>query len=299
MPSPESQQMQLVMRTQVAPLLQAATTIEKLREFMETMGSMSATPPEATVEKLTIGATPAEWVRVPGSDPAQVILYLHGGGYAMGSCNTHRGLAAYLAAAIGARALVIEYRLAPEYPFPAGLEDAAAAYRWLLKGGVDPKRIVIAGDSAGGGLTLATLLTLRDAGDPLPAAAVLFSPWTDLAATGESMTTRAAVDPMLSRESMSTITGWYIGDRDPRAPLVSPLYGDFSGLPPLFIQVGDNEVLLDDAVRVAERARAAGVEVDLEVWDGMWHVFQNSADHVPEARQALEKIGALVRARLG
>jgi monoterpene epsilon-lactone hydrolase len=298
MPSPESQQVQMLIRTQIAPHFGPSASLAERREIIESMSAMSAPPPGTTVEKVMIGAIPAEWVSTPASDPDRMILYLHGGGYSIGSCNTHRGLAAQLSAAIGARALVIEYRLAPEYPFPAGLDDATAAYRWLLKGGASPARTVIAGDSAGGGLTLATLLALRDAGDPLPAAAVLFSPWTDLAATGESMVTRAEVDPMLSGASLTDSIRWYIGERDPRTAQISPLYADLRGLPPLFIQVGDNEVLLDDSTRLAERARAAGVEVDLDIWEGMWHVFQMSAAQVPESRQALDKVGALVRARL-
>ena len=299
MPSPESQQIQMLIRTQITSQLGASAPLEKRREVLEAaMSAMSAPPPGTTVEKVTIGAIAAEWVLTPACDPDRVILYLHGGGYYLGSCNTHRALAAHLAAATGARALVIEYRLAPEHPFPAGLEDATAAYRWLLKGGALPARVVIAGDSAGGGLTLATLLALRDAGDPLPAAAVLFSPWTDLAVTGASMVSRAKADPMVSSLSLMETIQWYIGERDPRTPQISPLYADLRGLPPLFIQVGDNEVLLDDSTRLAERARAAGVEVDLDIWDGMWHVFQGSVAQVPEARQAIEKVGALVRARL-
>jgi epsilon-lactone hydrolase len=298
MPSRESQQMQALLRMQIAPLFKGGTSVETLRGFWEAMSAQMSSPPGTAVEKVTALATPSEWVSAPGADAERVILYLHGGAYCIGSLNTHRGLAGYLSSATGARVLLIEYRLAPEHPFPAALEDATASYRWLVKSGVDPKRIIIAGDSAGGGLTLATLVSLRDAGDPLPAGAVLLSPWTDLAATGASYETRAKVDPVLSKTSLPETVLWYIGDRDPKAPLASPLYAELRGLPPLLIHVGDHEVLLDDSIGVAERARAAGVDVTLEVWEEMWHVFHQTVPQVPEAREAIEKIGAYVRALL-
>lgn len=299
MPSLESQQIKQVLRAQVAPLFQGNTPLKDLRAFLDTMSSQSPMPAGVTVEKVTIGAIPAEWITAPGAQAERVIFYLHGGGYCLGSCESHRGLVADLAVAAGARGLLPEYRLAPEHPFPAAIEDAVAAYRWLLQSGVHPSRVVIAGDSAGGGLTLATLVSLRDAGDPLPAAAFLISPWTDLAATGESLRTRAEVDPMLSGSGIPAMASVYLGDRDPKTPLGSPLYAEMKGLPPLLIHVGDEEVLLDDSTRVAERARAAGVDVTIEVWDGMWHVFHQSASHVPEARAAVEKAGGFMRERMG
>jgi epsilon-lactone hydrolase len=291
--------MHALLRSQIAPLFKGAASLSALRGFLETMGAQTLPPPGTVVERVMVGAIPGEWVGAPSADAGRVILYLHGGAYCLGSCNTHRGLAGHLSSASGARALLLEYRLAPEHPFPAALDDAVAAYRWLGKSGVDPRRVIIAGDSAGGGLTLATLIALRDAGDPLPAGAVLLSPWTDLAATGESYVTRADADPMLSQSGMPGLVNMYIGDRDPKTPLASPLYAELRGLPPLLVHVGDDELLLDDATRVAERARAAGVEVTLEVWDAMWHVFHQAVPHVPEAREAVEKIGAFVRARFG
>jgi acetyl esterase/lipase len=197
------------------------------------------------------------------------------------------------------RALVLDYRLAPEHLFPAAVEDATAAYRWLLAQGIQPERIVIAGDSAGGGLTLATALALRDAADPLPAALVCIAPWTDLAATGASLKTRARLDPSLSPNGIAAAGLRYVGpDGDARAPLASPLYANLRGLPPLLIQVGDHEILLDDSKRLAERARAAGVNVTLEIWPEMWHVFQALAGYLPESDRAIAKIGSYMRARL-
>jgi acetyl esterase/lipase len=228
-------------------------------------------------------------------DPDRTILYLHGGAYTRGSIVSHRALVARLSAASGARALVIAYRLAPENPFPAAVEDATAAYRWLLEQHIQPDQLVVSGDSAGGGLSLALLLALRDAGHPLPAGAALLSPWTDLAGTGESIRTLAGADPWLNAERLMLTAGLYLAGADACNPLASPLYGDLHGLPPLLIQVGTDEILLDDATRLAERARAAGVPVTLEVWERMWHVFQSFAAEIPEGRQAVEKIGAFVR----
>jgi acetyl esterase/lipase len=222
------------------------------------------------------------------------VLYLHGGGYAAGSCRTHRALAGRLALASQSPVLVLGYRLAPEHPFPAALEDATSAVRWLVDQGISPDRLALAGDSAGGGLALATTIALRDEGVPLPAALVCFSPWTDLALTGESFLTRAKVDPLISREGCLFYVAAYVGGRDPRLPLISPLYADLRGLPPLLVQVGDYEVLRSDSVRLAESAREAGVDVTLEVAAGMWHVWQVMAGLMPEAQQALDRAGAFL-----
>ncbi len=235
-----------------------------------------------------------EWL-LPDKPCRTTILYLHGGGYYFCSPATHRGLVFPLARRSGARTFSLDYRLAPENPFPAALDDALAAYRKLVADGTPPASIVIAGDSAGGGLALATLLALRDAGDFLPAGAAVFAPWTDLAATGASMTTNNGRDPMFYGKAFAPAGKLYAGDADVRNPYVSPLYGRFDGLPPLFIQVGDTEVLLGDSTRVAEKARAAGVSVDLEIWPKMPHVFQIFAPFVPEANQALEQAAGFVR----
>lgn len=228
-------------------------------------------------------------------DAAPIILYLHGGGYMMGSPDTHRAMAARIAIASKARALVLDYRLAPEHPFPGALEDAVAAYRWLLEHKTAPEQIVFAGDSAGGGLALAAQLWLRDAGDPMPASVVCISPLTDMEGTGESVLTRAKADPVLTIKDI-VVLRHYLADNDPRSPLLSPLYGDLSGLPPILIHVGNDEILLSDSTRLAERARAAGVDVTLDIYDGMWHTWHFFAPYLPEATQAIAEIGAFVRA---
>jgi len=235
-----------------------------------------------------------EWL-TPEKPSGITILYLHGGGYYFCSPATHRGIVFPLARRSGARTFSLDYRLTPEHPFPAALDDAVAAYRRLLADGVSPERLVIAGDSAGGGLTLATLLALRDAGDPLPAGAVMFSPWTDLAATGASLVTNEGRDPMFHGRAFGPAGKFYAADADVRNPYVSPLYGRLDGLPPLFLQVGDTEVLLDDSTRVAEKARAAGVRVELKIWPKVSHVFQMFAPFVPEANRALEEAAGFVR----
>jgi monoterpene epsilon-lactone hydrolase len=235
-----------------------------------------------------------EWLS-PETPSGTTILYLHGGGYYFCSPATHRGIAFPLARRSGARIFSLDYRLAPEHPFPAALDDALAAYRILMSDGLSPASIVIAGDSAGGGLALATLLALRDAGDPLPAGAVLFSPWTDLAVTGASMTSNDGRDPMFYSRAFVPAGKLYLGKTDARNPYASPLYGRFDGLPPLFIQAGDTEVLLDDSTRVVEKARAAGVSVDFEIWPNMPHVFQMFAPFVPEANRALDRAAGFIR----
>jgi epsilon-lactone hydrolase len=241
---------------------------------------------------------PAEWLTPPVARRDAVVLYLHGGGYVIGSPRSHRHLAAAIARAAGTRALLLDYRLAPEHPFPAALEDAVAAYRWLLGHGVAADRIVIAGDSAGGGLTMATLLALRDRGLPRPAGGVAISPWVDLTNSAASYDTKAAVDPIVTRDAITLMAQAYVGAGDPRQPLVSPLYADLRDLPPLLIHVGSDEVLLDDAVGLGQRARAAGVDVSVEEWRAMIHVWHWFLPMLDEAEQAIAGIGAFVRARL-
>lgn len=253
--------------------------------------------PKVQVVPVQAGTVPAEWLIPPDAPPDRALLYIHGGAWFMCSPRTHRGLVSHLAYRSGVRALSLDYRLAPEHPFPAGLEDCLAAYEWLLQGGIAPEGIVVAGDSAGGNLALALLIALRDAGRPLPAAAVALSPATDLAGTGESHRTRRHLDPIFSQMGANTIISDYITDHDVRHPLISPLYADLHGLPPLLIHVGDQEMLLDDAVRFGERASAAGVPVQTVVWPGMFHVFQLFT-FLPEARQAHAQIAAFIRAHL-
>jgi monoterpene epsilon-lactone hydrolase len=270
-------------------------TFTQRRAGMERISERVAKDVECT--PVDAGGVSAEWIVPPGVIGDRVILYLHGGGYTMGSINSHRAMIARIARASNARALAIDYRLGPEHPFPAAIEDVVAAYRWLLAQHYSPTRIVFAGDSAGGGLTLAALLALRDMGEPLPAAAVPISPWTDLEGTGASVKSKATRDPMVQMESLTSSAKAYLGEQDVRNPLASPLYGDYRGLPPMLIQVGEAEILLDDATRVAERAKSAGVEVELEVWDEMIHVWHVFAKLLPEGQQAIDKIGTFVIAR--
>jgi monoterpene epsilon-lactone hydrolase len=241
---------------------------------------------------------PAEWVAASGVTGRRVLLYLHGGGYQIGSPATLRRMVTLLSAPLAARVLSVDYRLAPEHPFPAAVDDAVAAYRWLLAGGTDPATVALAGDSSGGGLALATLVALRDAGEPMPAAAFAISPWTNLALTGESLRTRAAAEVMLQPDGIPETAALYLAGADPRHPYASPLYADLRGLPPLLIHVGDAEVVLDDSTRFAARAREAGVDVTLEVWDEMPHVWHAFAGLLPEADQAIARAGDWLRARL-
>jgi acetyl esterase/lipase len=270
---------------------------DQMRAGMEAAVAVFPVPADVRIEPTAAGGVPAEWVSVPESSPERTLLYLHGGGYCLGSPRTHRALVAGLARAAGARALLLDYRLAPEHPFPAALEDATAAWRSLLARGIDPGRAAIAGDSAGGGLTVATLVALREAGDALPAAGVCLSPWVDLEGTGASMAAKAAEDPMIPPGGLERLARAYLGGTPARDPLASPLHAELRGLPPLLVQVGTAEILLDDSTRLAERAREAGVDVSLEVFEEMIHVFQAFAVLLPEARDAIARIGDFVRKR--
>ena len=266
------------------------------------------------VTPVSANGVPGEWVEVPsdasnapaapdtragagtGTGTGKVLLYLHGGGYIVCSPATHRLMVARICREAGLKALVIDYRLAPEHPFPAAVEDAEAAYRWLLAAGHRPEDIVIAGDSAGGGLTMSLLLTLREHGMPMPAGAALLSPWTDLALTGWTMLTHARRDPMLRLESAALAVRHYLQDTIPTHPIASSIYADLTGLPPLYVQVGENEILLDDSKRLVSIAQTHGVEASLEIWPDMPHVFQ-AFPQVPESRTAIEGIGAFLKAR--
>jgi len=226
------------------------------------------------------------------------ILYLHGGAYVFGTPELYRDFVWRIAKRACAKVVFVNYRLAPEHPFPAAVEDATAVYGALVDSGVDPRHIAIAGDSAGGGLAFATLLKLRDQGLPMPAAAVALSPWTDLALSGASVATNAAADPIYEIGAARKFAGYYLAGADPRNPYASPLYGDLAGLPPSLIQVGSDEAQLDDSVRMADKLRAAGCDVDLKVWPLMPHAWQLFARLLPEARAAIEQIGEFLRARL-
>jgi len=272
-------------------------TVAERRAQYERAEKVFPTPAEVKVERVTAPAVPAEWLRPPGAVAGRVVLYLHGGGYVIGSPRSHRHLAAAIATAGQASALLLDYRLAPEHPYPAAVDDATAAYRWLLDQGIAPGRIVIAGDSAGGGLTVATLLALRDARLPRPAGGVCISPWVDLTCGGASYRTKAEADPIVKEASVGEMARAYLGAMPPRTPLASPLFADLRSLPPLLVQVGSDEVLLDDAVQLADRAKAAGVDATLEVWDRMIHVWHWFLPMLDEAQDAIDGIGRFIRMR--
>ncbi len=257
--------------------------------------TLLANPPGATRQPALAGFFSGEWVTTPASAPERVILYLHGGGYVSGSPSTHVAITARLAKEAQARIFALDYRLAPEHPFPAQIEDAWAAYWWLLtEQGVKPTQIIVAGDSAGGGLTVALLLALRDAGMPLPAGAVCLSPWLDLTLSGATIAINEPTD-FLNFDILHASAQMYANGYDLRHPLISPLYADPAGLPPLLIQAGSAEMLLDDSRRFAQRAREAGVDVQLEVWEYMVHVWHFTWMLEPKARQAIAQIGRFVR----
>ncbi|HET9855234.1 MAG TPA: alpha/beta hydrolase [Methylomirabilota bacterium] len=278
------------------PPSDSLTTAERRAQY-ERAEKVFPTPADVKVERVGAPVAPAEWLRPPSAVPDRVVLYLHGGGYVIGSPRSHRHLAAAIASAAGTSALLLDYRLAPEHPYPAAVDDATAAYRWLLDQAIAPERIVIAGDSAGGGLTVATLLALREARVPLPAGGVCISPWVDLTCGGASYATKADADPIVRRAGVEQMAQAYLGATPPRTPLASPLFADLRGLPPLLIHVGSDEVLLDDAVQLAERARAAGVDASIEVYPRMIHVWHWFLPMLDEAQTAVDAIGRFVRAR--
>jgi monoterpene epsilon-lactone hydrolase len=300
-PSIGSRIARLAVRTYLAPAFTAASRVEKTRRRLETISALALLPRGTTVKKIEIDGMNAEWVvahRVSRASE-KAVLYLHGGGFFAGSPATHRELAARISKASGLPVLVPEYRLAPEHKYPAANQDCLAAYHWMLHNGYFSDKIVIGGDSAGGCLTLMTILSLRDAGEPLPAAAVLISPLTDAVhADGESLKTRAEADPLFQPDAIGPHMQRYFGGIDPAPAILSPVRQNLTGLPPMLIQVGSDEVLLNDSTRLAERATQAGVNVTLEVWEDMFHVFQTFAVIIPEARRAIYRIGAFIREHL-
>jgi len=270
--------------------------VEKWRTRMEWSDRFIELPSEVAVKPERVEGIRIEWIIPPNASSQSVIFYIHGRGFTWGWYNIERQMVAKICQAASCRALAVDYRLAPEHRFPAGLEDCLTAYHWLLKNGTSEREIVMEGFSAGGNLTLATLLSLRDAGDALPAAAVCISPLTDLEGTGDSFLTKQ--DPALSDKLVLTNARHYAGNNGLRSPLLSPYYGNLRGLPPPLIQVGEDEILLSDATRLADNARAAGVDVNLVVWHGMWHGWQFFAPSLPEAQQAINAIGVFVREHL-
>lgn len=276
-------------------------SVDEIRKGMAATAANMPSHSDVLVEQVMIGALHGEWIApvepIPPHDNA--ILYFHGGGFVSGTCEFYRDLATRIAKASGTKVLTLEYRLAPENSYPAANEDCISAYQWMLANGYPANNIVLGGDSVGASLALMTLITLRDEGEELPAGAFLLSPHTDLVhLDGESYQSRAELDPTGSLEGNKRIFEWYLGSQTEKIPILSPLRMNLQGLPDLFIQVGDHEVLLNDSTRFTERAQAAGVNVELEIWDNMWSVFQFLAYMLPEAQQAIANIGEFVRGKL-
>jgi epsilon-lactone hydrolase len=288
----------LVSMLRAAPIV-SDQTIEQIRAGWEKFAASFVPAADLSFKPAVAQGVPVEWVTAPDSDPSRVVLYFHGGGYTIGSIASYRSYTGRLARATQSRLLSVGYRLAPENPFPAALDDACHSYRWLLEQGIAPSRICVVGDSAGGGLALSMVIASRDAGTPLPAAVVAIGPVTDLAKEGASMKERAHLDPIVTYESSLAHARRYVGAQgNLKHPLASPLYADLHGLPPVLILVGTHEALFDDSGRFAAKAADAGVQVQLDVWEEMIHVWPFFADILPEGRQAIEKMGAYIRARV-
>jgi epsilon-lactone hydrolase len=269
------------------------------RERLDALGRHYPIPAEFRLERIEANGVAAEWSTSPAADPARAILFLHGGGYISGSIESHRPLATAIGRAAGARTLALGYRRAPEHQFPAALDDVMSGYRFLLELGFAPGHVAIAGDSAGGGLTIALMVAARDRGVPLPSCGWCISPWVDLENTGATMSTKAAVDPLIQKPYLMELAKSYLGAASPRTPLASPLYADLTGLPPVLIQVGSAETLLDDSVRLAGALGSADDVVTLEVWPDMIHAFPLFHQQVAAARRALERAGHFIRSMQG
>ncbi len=299
-PSIQSRVVSATIKYGMKPFLGPRINLQKLRRATNVLTRFTILPGKTCVEKVSAGGVPAEWVYNRHIDQGRVVIYFHGGGYNWGSCNTHRDLAARLSSSSNARVLLVDYRLAPEHPFPAALEDATSAYHWLMNDqGISANNIVLAGDSAGGGLTLATAVSLRDQGIALPAALVCLSPWADLQMSSDTMISKAHEDPMLTKTALTFWAQNYIANDQGKNPLISPVHADLYDLPPLLIQVGENEVLLGDALLIEKHSKAAGIEVSLDIWPNMWHVWQAMARLVPEGQQAINKLGLFIDKHLG
>ena len=269
--------------------------IAQRRRDIDARGKAYKLPADVSIEPVTANGVKAEWSSTPDADPSKAMLYLHGGGYVIGSLDSHRHLAAEAGRAARCRTLAIDYRLAPEHPFPAAVDDAVAAYRFLLASGVQPGGITIAGDSAGGGLVVAAMLAIRDAGLAQPACGWAISPWVDMEALGDSMASKAAIDPTVQKAGIRDMAAQYLNGANPRAPLGAPIYADLRGLAPLLIQVGSAETLLDDAIRLAQVAGAADVAVDLQIWPEMIHVWHMYYPDLSAGRRAIASGGEFVR----
>lgn len=272
-----------------------SANVQRSRRRLDTLGRLIPPARGVEVSKAPMAELSAEWLIPAEATAGKVLLYLHGGAYVLGSAHSHRHMVSYLARAGNVATLMPEYRLAPEHPFPAAIEDAVRVFDALMADGYTPDDILIGGDSAGGGLAVATMLSLKEQGKPMPGAAFLLSPWLDLSASGESMQSRAEHDPWFNAADIPIVARYYCGEANVRNPLVSPVYADVAGLPPMHIQVGSDEILLSDATRLADKLRAAGSDVDIEVFDEMWHVFQAFLLVVPESREAIDRMGAAIR----
>jgi monoterpene epsilon-lactone hydrolase len=270
--------------------------IGQRRRDIDARGKQYKLAADVIVEPITANGVKAEWTSTPDAGRSKAILYLHGGGYVIGSLDSHRHVAAEAGRAARARTLALDYRLAPEYPFPAAVDDAVAGYRFLLAAGVPPDGITIAGDSAGGGLVVAAMQAIRDAGLRQPACGWAISPWVDMEAIGDSMTSKAATDPTVQKAGILDMANLYLHGADPRSPLAAPIYGDLRGLAPLLIQVGAAETLLDDAIRLAQVAGAADVAVDLQIWPEMIHVWHLYHPELAAGRRAIAAGGEFAHA---
>jgi acetyl esterase/lipase len=266
-----------------------------MRKRLDLFGRLGRAARDVAIEKNEIAGLKAEWYRPASPAKGKAFLYLHGGAYALGSCDSHRKMVTHIAQAANVNAVLPEYRLAPEHRFPAGLQDCVAAYRALLEQGYEANDIVIGGDSAGGALTVATMLQLRHDGVPLPRASVLLSPFLDMTGSGESTRTRAEQDPWFDPANLAVVVRHYCPDEDLRNPMLSPVFANVAGLPPTLVHVGDDEILLSDATRFADKLRGAGIEVELEIFPDMWHVFQLFVGKMPESGAAVQMIGRFIR----
>lgn len=274
----------------------ADADVDKMRRRLDQLGRLTRVARNVAIEEDRLHGLKVEWYRPENALSGKVLLYLHGGAFVLGSCDSHRKLVTQIARAGRIDAVLPEYRLAPEHRYPAGLQDCVGVYRALLDYGYNPDNIVVGGDSAGGGLTMSLMLELRHSGVPLPGAAVLLSPFLDLSASGESVTTRAAQEPWFRAEDVHVVIKYYCPDENLEDPLISPVFANVAGLPPTLVQVGDDEILLSDSTRIAEKMKAAGVEVELQIFPEMWHVFQLFVGKMPESRVAVDKIGDFIKA---
>jgi monoterpene epsilon-lactone hydrolase len=290
MADPEIDTIRDILQSQPRP-----ADLAERRQRLDALGTRYPVAPDVQIQPVVANGVPAEWTITPHANPSRVIMFLHGGGYMSGSIASHRHMIAEAGRQAGTRTFAVGYRLAPEHPYPAALDDALTAYRYLLAAGYAPQNIVLAGESAGGGLALATAISLRDTGDPLPACLWCSSPWVDLTMSGPSMTTKSAVDPLIQAAYLNELAAAYLNGTDPRAPLISPLNADLHSLPPVLIQVGSAETLLNDSTRLAAALGEEDVSVTLQIWPDMIHAWHLFYQQVSAGRRALTAVGAFVR----